>query len=389
MSKKDQMWRSLNHVIGVISKCDVILKYKNEFFVGLYYKDGVVDAPCVVCKGNWNFNNYYVDKLAKMNGVPCIEHRPLARELYTMLKEGDILPREYFNSVASVYHDLERFKNKREESEFEKQLYDDALAQIYSLEKKVYREVERKYFKNKKSCNHSFVCDVAKYFADELRILAKDNGLNYRTLYNAEFKTDEYYLETYFEEYDIDFWQLVFVSDIDKKIYVGSKTFYRLFDFSEADIALGFVKALVEAWTGRLLVYVKKYMDEFEINPRLYDIAKNSIKTMVETNYIQNGYEYGFYFDKTVFELYLNKKEIPKENLRTTNLNSELNDKNSKGKRMFETVITYKEFLRAPNIFKDFIKAPKKFSKWNFWCKELKYKQEKFDKKFQTKKLEK
>lgn len=389
MSKKDLMWRSLNHVIGVISKCDVILKCENKYFVGLYYKDGVVDAPCVVCKGNWNFNNYYVDKLAKMNGVPCIENRPLARELYTNLKEGDILPREYFTVVATVYHELDKFKNKSEESEFEKQLYDDAMEQIYSLEKRVYREVERKYFKNKNPCNHSLEGDVAKYFADELRILAKDNELNFRTLFNAEHKTDEFYLELYLEEYDLDFWQLVFVSDKEKKIYVGSKTFYKLFEFSEADIALGFVKALVDAWKETLFVDVKKFMDEFEINPRLYDIAKNSIKTMVETNYIQNGYEYGFYFDKTVFELYLNKKEIPKENLRTTNLNSELNDKNSKGKRMFEIVITYKEFLRAPNIFKDFIKAPKKFSKWNFWCKELKYKQERFDKKFQTKKLEK
>ena len=377
MSKKDLVWRSLNHVIGVISKCDVILKCENKYFVGLYYKDGVVDAPCVVCKGDWNFNNYYVDKLAKMNGVPCIENRPLARELYTNLKEGDILPEVYFSAVAQVYNNLEKYKNKKEESEFDEQLKNDAFAQIYRLEKDVYRSVERKSLKNKKACNPSFEGDVAKYFAEELRILAKENELNYRTLYSAEFKTDEFYLETYFEDYDLDFWQLVFVSDKDKKIYIGSKTFYRLFDFSEAEIALEFVKVLVDAWVGTLLIEAKKYMDEFEINPRLYDIAENSITTMVESNYNQNGYEYGFDFDKTVFVLYLKKKEI------TQNIQ---NEKNQKSKRMFTIVITYKEFLRAPNIFKDLIKAPKKFSKWNFWCKELKYRQEKFDKKFQIKK---
>ena len=375
MSKKDQMWRSLNHVIGVISKCDVILECEDQFFIGLYFKDGVVDAPCVLCKGNWNFNNYYLDIIAKMNGIPRIEHRPLARELYTNLKEGDILPREYFTMVARVYSELEKFKNTKEESEFEKQLCDDAMAQIYLLEKRVYRGVERKYFKNKNTCNHSFEGDVAKYFADELRSLAKDNKLNYRTLYSAEFQTDEFYLEMYSEEYDIDFWQLVFVSYNDKKIYVGSKTFYRLFDFSETDIALGFVKALVDAWKETLFVDVKKFMDEFEINPRIYDIAKNSITTMVEMNYNQNGYEYGFDFDKTYFLTYLKKKEITQKNK---------NEKNPE--RMFEVLITYDEFLRAPNIFKDFIKAPKKFHKWNFWCKELKYKQERFDKKFQTKK---
>ena len=46
-------------------------------------------------------------------------------------------------------------------------MYDDALAQIYLLEKKVYREVERKYFKNKKPCNHSFEGDVATDFYTE------------------------------------------------------------------------------------------------------------------------------------------------------------------------------------------------------------------------------
>ena len=36
MSKKDYKWRSLNHVIGAISKCDVILKCENKYFVGPY-----------------------------------------------------------------------------------------------------------------------------------------------------------------------------------------------------------------------------------------------------------------------------------------------------------------------------------------------------------------
>ena len=54
-----------------------------------------------------------------------------------------------------------------------------------------------------------------------------------------------------------------------------------------------------------------------------------------------------------------------------------------KGPSMFEVLITYNEFLRHPDVFKDFIKEPKKLTKWNFWCKEMKYKQEKFEKKFQ------
>lgn len=78
-----------------------------------------------------------------------------------------------------------------------------------------------------------------------------------------------------------------------------------MFDYSEAEVALGFVKALVEAWKGVLWNDAKKFIEEFEINPRLFDIAQNSIRTMVEMNYNQNAYEYGFDFDKTPVPLFI------------------------------------------------------------------------------------
>ena len=311
--------------------------------------------------------------------------------LYEELKEGDVISPKYIKSVAVVYSNLETFKDKKEESEFYAQLNNDAVAKIYNLEKTVYRQVERKYFKNQKVCENLYEGDVVKYFTEELRILAEYNELNFRAFHSAAYKSDEFYLETYFEKYDLDFWQLVFVSEKDKKIYVGSKTFFHLFDFTEADIALGFVKALVEAWKGVLWNDAQKFIEEFEINPRLFDIAQNSIKTMVEMNYNQNGYEYGFDFDKTCAIIYLKKKEIS-EDIKAAIMalgfqpktKGEASKKTRKGPRMYEVLITYNEFLRHPDVFKDFIKEPKTFTKWNFWCKELKYNQEKFVKKFQT-----
>lgn len=388
--KKNKMWRSQNHVIGVISQCDVILKCQNELFVGLCYDTDVADSPVVVCKGFWDFN-YYLTKIAEMNGITCVDNQPLTRSLYEELKEGDVIPSQYIKPVAVVYSNLEKFKNKKKEvSEFYEQLNNDALAKIYNLEKTVYRQVERRYFKNKKVCESLYEEDAIKYFSEELRIVAEDNELNFRAFHSDAYKTDEFYLETYFEKYDLDFWQLVFVSEKDKKIYVGSRNSFRLFEFSEANLALGFVKALVEAWKGVLWNNAQKYIEEFEINPRLFDIAQNSITTMVEMNYKQNGYEYGFYFDKTCAMIYLKKREISEED-RTAIINmafqpilkSESPAKSSKGPRMFEVLITYNEFLRHPDVFKDFIKEPKKLTKWNFCCKEVKYKQEKFEEKFQ------
>lgn len=112
---------------------------------------------------------------------------------------------------------------------------------------------------------------------------------------------------------------------------------------------------------------------------------------MVEMNYNQNGYEYGFDFDKTCAIIYLKEKTVPEtqdKNMSTyvkLLLDPETNaaSRRSKGPRMYKVLITYNEFLRHPDVFKDFIKEPKKFNKWNFWCRERKYNQEKFDKKFQ------
>lgn len=164
-----------------------------------------------------------------------------------------------------------------------------------------------------------------------------------------------------------------------------------MFDYSEAEVALGFVKALVETWKGVLWNDAQKFIEEFEINPRLFDIAQNSIRTMIEMNYNQNAYEYGFDFDKTCAIIYLKKKEISEEDkaaIMTLALQPILKPgtpaKALKGPRMYEVLIAYNEFLRHPIVFKDFIKEPKKINKWNFWCKELKYKQEKFEKIFQT-----
>lgn len=86
-------------------------------------------------------------------------------------------------------------------------------------------------------------------------------------------------------------------------------------------------------------------------------------------NYNQNAYEYGFDFDKTCAIIYLKKKEISEEDkaaIMTLALQPILKPgipaKASKGPR----IITYNEFLYHPDVFKDFIKEPKKINKWNF-----------------------
>lgn len=77
-----------------------------------------------------------------MNGIPCVYNQLLTRALYEEVKEGDVIPSKYIKSVAVVYSNLEKFKDKQEESEFYEQLNNDALAKNYTLENQVIKKVE-------------------------------------------------------------------------------------------------------------------------------------------------------------------------------------------------------------------------------------------------------
>ncbi|EXF66856.1 flhB HrpN YscU SpaS family protein [Vibrio parahaemolyticus AQ3810] len=50
-------------------------------------------------------------------GIPIIEHIPLARAMYSKMKEGeDFLPKEFFNDVALIISYLKRLKNEKKKA---------------------------------------------------------------------------------------------------------------------------------------------------------------------------------------------------------------------------------------------------------------------------------
>ena len=49
--------------------------------------------------------------LAAENKIPIVENRPLARDLYTNLEVGDIIPNEYYSALAVIYSHLEKYQH--------------------------------------------------------------------------------------------------------------------------------------------------------------------------------------------------------------------------------------------------------------------------------------
>ena len=364
--------KSMNHVLTVINKCDVIIKNGQDQFVGLYYDRVRFDRPIVLFKCDWGLN-YYLSKALELMPVSCVEHKPLARALFNNTKEGDFIDTIYFSEVASIYRNLPAFSDEKED--FDEELNNDVLLQLYQLEKDICKRAEKKFWKKR------IKNQIVKHIKIQINAVSDDNvreelqksiselaaryEMDYRIIHNASQSTDEYYLESEVEEHNFDLWIMVMLSTKDQKIYVGNRTIFQSFEMKNVDLACEYIKTLAETTCTELVQKTNQYCDEFKINPRLYDIAENTLKTMLKINYNWNGIEYGFYgSNKTAFMTYLRDQDDPS--------------------RMYEICITYNELLRNPDAFKQLIENPKIVRKWNFWSRRKKYREELFDEKFQT-----
>ena len=91
-------------------------------------------------------------------------------------------------------------------------------------------------------------------------------------------------------------------------------------------------------------------------------------------NYKENRYDFRYDFDNLCYiKIYLKKIKPEDQRLSDLDLFMPAREPVDGENRMYELLITYKEFMRNPDIFREFIKQPKQIKKWNFWCKERKY----------------
>ncbi len=113
-SKLQQMQRQLlsQNVRKAVSESDVVIANPTHFAVALKYDQTVASSPMVNAKGEDN-QALLIRRIAVENNVPVVENRPVARELYTNVEVGDIIPDIYFTVLAEIYSHLEKFKNMR------------------------------------------------------------------------------------------------------------------------------------------------------------------------------------------------------------------------------------------------------------------------------------
>lgn len=114
-----QMARQLveRQMFAAIPDADVVVTNPTHYAVALRYDRGQEDAPVVLAKGR-NLIAQKIKQLARDNGVPVIENKPVARGLFKLGKPGQQIPAQMYRVVAEVlafvYRNHQRYFEDRE-----------------------------------------------------------------------------------------------------------------------------------------------------------------------------------------------------------------------------------------------------------------------------------
>ena len=108
--KQKQREMSMNRMMQAVPGADVVVANPTHFAVALRYnKDDY--SPVVVAKGA-DLVAQKIKAIAKENGVPVVENRPLARNLFWNLEIGDSIPADLFKVVAELFAYIYKLEEK-------------------------------------------------------------------------------------------------------------------------------------------------------------------------------------------------------------------------------------------------------------------------------------
>lgn len=94
-----------------VTKADVVVTNPTHYAVALEYKQGVMEAPRVLAKGQ-GFLALRIREIAAEAGVPVVENPPVARQIFRLADVGQTIPADLYQSVAEILALVYRLKEK-------------------------------------------------------------------------------------------------------------------------------------------------------------------------------------------------------------------------------------------------------------------------------------
>jgi flagellar biosynthetic protein FlhB len=106
-----QRQRATSKMLDAVKKADVVVTNPTHIAVALQYDRDNMMAPKVVAKGA-DYMAEKIKKIARENGIPCVENVPLARAMFKAFKIGQFISRDLYNAVAEVLAYVYRLKGR-------------------------------------------------------------------------------------------------------------------------------------------------------------------------------------------------------------------------------------------------------------------------------------
>ncbi len=94
-----------------VPKADVVITNPTALAVALVYQAGGLEAPKVVAKGA-GFIAKRIREVARENGVPLVENKPLARAVFKTVEIGEMIPSRFYRAVAEILAYVYKLRGK-------------------------------------------------------------------------------------------------------------------------------------------------------------------------------------------------------------------------------------------------------------------------------------
>ena len=98
-------------MMQALPKADVVITNPTHLAVALKYDDKTMDAPKVIAKGARRMAEK-IKELAQKHGIPIVENKPLAQNLYSNVEVGHEIPSTVYQAVAEVLAYIYRMKGR-------------------------------------------------------------------------------------------------------------------------------------------------------------------------------------------------------------------------------------------------------------------------------------
>jgi flagellar biosynthetic protein FlhB len=90
------------NIAAAVPQADVVITNPTHYAVALEYHRDTMPGPKVTAKGA-DEAAARIRRLAKDNGVPLVENKPVAQALYRETEVGDYIPVAYYSVVATIF----------------------------------------------------------------------------------------------------------------------------------------------------------------------------------------------------------------------------------------------------------------------------------------------